>query len=92
MRREAPVKDPLAVPFLPAEGGTDATAFHCPLCGGRFTHGLQVCGSCPLNQGCALVRCPNCGYQFPRTSSLVEWGRRLARRMRGRPRQGQVER
>ena len=74
--------DPASLTFLPVAGETSATTFDCPLCGGRFSHGLQVCGSCPLNQGCALVRCPNCGYQFPRTSSLVELGRKLVRRMR----------
>lgn len=74
--------DPAQLPFLPVAGETEATTFQCALCGGRFSHGLEVCGSCPLNQGCAVVRCPNCGYQFPRTSSLVEWGRRLARRLK----------
>jgi hypothetical protein len=77
---------PAQLPFLPVAGATEATTFDCPLCGGRFSHGLQVCGACPLNAGCALVRCPNCGYQFPRTSSLVEWGRRLARRFAERRR------
>lgn len=59
-----------------------ATAFACSLCGCRFTHGTLVCTSCPLNAGCEIVKCPNCGFQFPRTSRLVEWARRLARRMR----------
>ena len=50
-----------------------ATVFTCALCGGRFTHGGQACGACPLASGCGLVRCPHCGYQFPRSSRLVDW-------------------
>ena len=49
----------------------------CPLCGARFTHGLQACPSCPINAGCTLVTCPRCEYSFPRTSRLVSWLRRL---------------
>ena len=49
----------------------------CALCGGRFDHGGVVCGGCPLASGCDIVKCPHCGYQFPRASRLVEWWRRL---------------
>jgi len=55
----------------------DATVFSCPLCGSRFTHGLANCGACPLNTGCNIVNCPECGYGFPRSSNLVDWVRRL---------------
>ncbi len=76
--------DPLRVPFQAAEASlAGATAFDCPLCGAKFTHGALVCGSCPLNAGCDIVKCPHCGYQFPRTSKVVEWARRLARRASG---------
>ena len=54
-----------------------ATEFLCPLCGARFSHGTLVCGSCPLNAGCEIVKCPSCGYQYPRRSRLVEWAKRL---------------
>jgi len=40
----------------------------CPLCGHNFTKGesQQSCESCPLNKNnCGLIRCPNCGYEFP---------------------------
>ncbi len=78
-------EDPLAVPFVPvAPQGSDATVFACPLCGNRFTHGGLVCGSCPLNMGCEIIRCTNCGYQFPRSSRILDWARRVFRRARGR--------
>jgi len=71
---------PLAfVPALEQE-----TAFACALCGLRFTHGGQVCASCPITHGCEeLVRCPRCGYQFPRGSRTLAWVQRLWRRLRG---------
>jgi len=76
---------PDATPFVarPVGGGEthDATSFHCPLCGARFTHGTLVCTSCPLNVGCEIVKCPSCGYQFPRRSRLVDWARRLIKRV-----------
>lgn len=71
-------KDPELVPFVPsAEGAADVTAFDCPLCGARFSHGTLVCGSCPLNAGCEIVKCPSCGYQFPRRSRIVDFARRV---------------
>lgn len=72
-------RDPRPLAFLPA---TDVeTAFACALCGLRFTHGGQVCASCPITHGCEdLVRCPRCGYQFPRGSRTVAWLQRLFRR------------
>lgn len=72
-----PIED---VSFRPAPEATVGTVFDCPLCGMAFTHGEQVCGSCPLSAGCDIVRCPSCGYSFPRTSWIVEWVRRLTRR------------
>jgi ribosomal protein L37E len=60
----------------------EATRFTCAFCGARFTHGGKVCAACPLNAGCDLVKCPNCGYQFPRTSRIVEWVSGLLRRAR----------
>jgi hypothetical protein len=60
--------------------GGQGTVFTCPLCGGRFTHAERTCSSCPMSAGCDVVACPHCGYQFPRTSFLVEAVRKLARR------------
>jgi len=69
------VKD---APFIaldrPAGG---ATVFTCALCGSRFTHGRQTCGSCPLNSGCEVVACPECGHSFPRRSAIVSLLRRV---------------
>jgi predicted amidophosphoribosyltransferase len=68
--------DPAAVPFVPrTEARGDATEFTCALCGAHFTHGTLVCGSCPLNVGCEVVKCPACGYQSPRRSRIVEFVR-----------------
>jgi uncharacterized C2H2 Zn-finger protein len=78
--------NPEEVPFttLPAHD-RDGTVFVCSLCGNRFSHGGLVCGTCPMETGCALVRCPNCGFQFPRSSSVVEFFRRLVARFRRKP-------
>ena len=71
---------PLA--FVPADD--IETAFACALCGLRFTHGGQVCASCPITHGCEdLIRCPRCGYQFPRGSRTVAWLQRVWSRLRG---------
>ena len=71
---------PEELPFQPAAQGTEATVFECGLCGLAFTHGDQACGSCLLGNGCLLVKCPRCGYQFPRESQLVSLVARLRRR------------
>ena len=70
--------------FRSVSGSSPAgTVFSCTLCGARFTHAEKACSACPLNHGCEVVRCPNCGFQFPRESQLV----RLARRLFGRARE-----
>jgi hypothetical protein len=69
---------PLGVPFVSKSEGTSvATEFTCSLCGVRFTHGTLVCGSCPLNAGCEVVKCPSCGFQSPRRSRIVDAVRRV---------------
>ena len=69
---------PEHVPFVPVTQPTgESTEFQCSLCGARFTHGTLVCGSCPLNAGCEVVKCPSCGYQVPRRSRLVDLARRV---------------
>ena len=58
---------------MSAGAGDDATLFRCALCGARFTHGDRVCRACPLRNGCDVVVCPSCGYQFPRVSRVWAW-------------------
>jgi hypothetical protein len=71
--------------FIPLrDEAAEATVFACPLCGCRFTHGGQACGSCPLTRGCELVQCPNCLYSFPRSSRIVNWMRLWSRLLRSR--------
>ena len=75
---------PDEAPFasLPAHGA--GTVFLCALCGNSFTHSGLVCGTCPMQTACALVKCPNCGYQFPRSSAVVDFFRRTLYRLRRR--------
>ena len=54
-----------------------ATEFTCSLCGTRFTHGTLVCGSCPMNAGCEVVKCPSCGFQSPRRSRIIDWAKKV---------------
>ena len=69
---------PESVPFVASPAGdAEATQFSCPLCGARFSHGTLVCGSCPLNVGCEIVKCPSCGYQSPRRSRIVDLAKRV---------------
>ena len=69
-----------AASFQPAGQETRATVFTCPLCGGRFTHGEEVCSGCPLAAGCDVVQCPHCRYSFPRSSRILGFFRRLVGR------------
>lgn len=71
--------------FRPATPGAEGTVFQCGVCGTRFIHGGRVCGACPLSAGCDLVRCPRCGYQFPRASRTLERIQRMWRAMRRAP-------
>jgi hypothetical protein len=76
MRPDPPAGE---LPFEPVIQSGAGTAFECGLCGLRFTHGGKVCSSCVLSNGCDLVKCPGCGYQFPRESRMVSLMQRLLR-------------
>ena len=57
----------------------------CALCGFEFDERAMLCHSqCPLADGCAILCCPNCGYQFvdEAKSPLAAWLRRLLARRR----------
>lgn len=48
----------------------------CPLCGYEFdTQALACHTSCAFNSQCAVVCCPNCGYQLPDEGRTVLAGR-----------------
>jgi Fe2+ transport system protein FeoA len=54
----------------------------CPLCGAGIPGGGASCSSCPLAWRCDLLRCPRCGYEFPRGSRLLAWAKALLHRRR----------
>jgi len=39
----------------------------CSLCGFEFSEGeaRRGCSGCASLGGCGLIRCPNCGYEWP---------------------------
>ena len=51
----------------------------CGFCGTEFVEDptQAVCQACPLNKGCSLMRCPNCGFENAKEPSwlakLKEW-------------------
>lgn len=55
----------------------------CALCGFKFDQRALACHSqCPLAEGCAIICCPNCGYQVvdetrSRAVALVQKAREL---------------
>jgi ferrous iron transport protein A len=55
--------------------------YQCPLCGYQFEFDPERttggCSSCPLGKGCGLVLCPNCRYEFPEESQVLNWLSRL---------------
>lgn len=58
----------------------------CPICAFVFDPGANAsCPTCPLNSGCTLVCCPNCGHDTvdPARSTAVQLGARIGRLLRG---------
>ncbi len=55
----------------------------CALCGYEFDEKSMACHSqCPMSAGCAIICCPNCGYQVVDESKA--WGVSLLRKMLSR--------
>ncbi|MBE2270392.1 MAG: ferrous iron transport protein A [Anaerolinea sp.] len=67
---------------------------HCPLCGYEFDAEEMAChASCAFNNQCAVICCPNCGYQMvdEKRSVLADRLRRFwARRNAPAPETGEV--
>lgn len=51
----------------------------CPLCSLDFT-GEECHSACPMARGCAMVRCPRCGYEFVESGRFVDMLQRWIRR------------
>jgi NAD-dependent SIR2 family protein deacetylase len=53
----------------------------CSMCGHEFTTDeLLAChAACPMSSGCAMVKCPHCGAEFPRPGPVTRWLERLLR-------------
>jgi hypothetical protein len=51
----------------------------CPLCAVDFEN-AGCPPACPLSHGCAMMRCPRCGYEFVEDGPLAKWVRRIFKR------------
>jgi len=62
-----------------AEAGRDEARTRCPLCGHGFTdEELAAChAGCPMAGSCSVVKCPNCGTEFPKPGAVTRWLGRL---------------
>lgn len=47
----------------------------CQLCGFSFDkkEADVSCSGCVLRKGCSLLRCPNCGFEFPKESKIINF-------------------
>ena len=53
--------------------------YECPLCATDF-EGAHCHSACPMSRGCAMVRCPHCGYEFVESGKITDMLRRWIRR------------
>ncbi len=44
----------------------------------------QSCRGCPMAGSCAMLRCPNCGYETPRESGLEKAIKKIVEKKRER--------
>ena len=54
-------------------------SYQCPLCSTDF-ESATCRSSCPIARGCAMVRCPRCGYEFVESGRIADLLRRWIRR------------
>src|SRR5213592_1097089 len=54
-------------------------SYDCPLCSTEF-EGAACRSGCPIARGCAMVRCPRCGYEFVESGRIADLLRRWIRR------------
>jgi rubredoxin len=57
----------------------------CELCGFEFaeSEASRACSGCSALGGCGLIRCPNCGYEWPKEPA---WMTRLTNWLKGKKR------
>lgn len=55
----------------------------CPLCQYNFDD-KGACHGCGLTDGCTMIKCPNCGYEFVERSVIADFLMKLFRRFRKR--------
>ena len=70
------------------------TTVRCALCGHVFDPAALACHpACPMHAGCAVICCPQCGYQMVNEarSGTVAWLRRMWETVNRRPAAGQEE-
>lgn len=71
---------------LPSFQSSKPVYLDCSLCGFEFEKHQTTCAQgCPLGKWCKLVRCPNCGYEFPEPSQPLTWFQRLFRSQKAPP-------
>lgn len=58
----------------------------CSLCGMVYAEkdADRSCRGCPMAGSCAMLRCPNCGYETPRESGLEKAIRKIKEKRRER--------
>jgi len=54
-----------------------AKALDCPLCGFQFNAREAACSGCAMFNGCSMLKCPNCHYEFVAESKIVNWFKKL---------------
>lgn len=55
----------------------------CPLCGYGFTPSKACSSGCPMGEGCGMVKCPNCRYEFVEKSQVAEGLKKLFHKLFG---------